>query len=861
VTKSSPRGQGQGGRSQQSTVKTNFKGDLQSYFHSNNLGDVPFKIATMGMKGKEKYMATVTVEGEQFKTYPQTYNTQAEAEESLSEIIVKKLGILSGGDGGNSGIGETTDVSIYADRVVELIGDRQNGVWSAGIEAQYVEKFGEKLPSLWFQEVEAVGRIRVDCPIPGSGRYIVFPMLSHTPAPVPRIERTPEAIFSQMQPQDLAFPEDDLWDVFITCVRSTTDLSIRLVGDDTSERFEDLSSNMDLHYYDKAAIPRVSQPEVGKIYAAHLSSDWHRVKVVEVRGIDCTCWFLDHGDTEVVPLEDLREIAPKFLDLPPQAITIQLAGLEDYEYSEAVVDHLNAFLLGKSLVAKVENRRMLGTHNLKNNKTVPRLVLFDTSSEDVDINLNQKLIELLVSQDSQSKLPIPGAEEIAVFVSYIDKDGDIYVQKESSTFTMIEKLIVDNGDKAMKSPPATHLQPGHLYLVKYSEDGSLYRAAVVEDQDLQAKDKVRVFFVDYGNTSTVPKSDIWELSTISEVVHDLPRQALRCRLDGAPPPGHYWSDQATKALRELVPESQLVMLKVTAGPPECPLVEIHLPNSNDGSINFDLSTELDLFPLSPTTVTTQPPSPVKNGDTCNNTNGERVESPPTVGGKCVSSVLGTETQIPQALAHDLASLKTLLAPTIPPEGQYFDISVTFAVSPSSFVVQPYNEGHKLELLMTELNAYYNDEENIREVSSQDVCEGKYFAARHTDGFWYRVRVANVIDSENAAVRYVDYGDLTMVGLTELQPLWGQFRNLPYQAINAKLADVVPIEGDWKPEDTVWFNTRVSDKQFVSVVKAVMGTAEEPVVVLSLVDTSHPSEDRFIAQELIQGGRGEAPRPQ
>ena len=45
-------------------------------------------------------------------------------------------------------------------------------------------------------------------------------------------------------------------------------------------------------------------------------------------------------------------------------------------------------------------------------------------------------------------------------------------------------------------------------------------------------------------------------------------------------------------------------------------------------------------------------------------------------------------------------------------------------------------------------------------------------------------------------------DLTMVAVSELQPLWGQFRNLPYQAISARLADVQPAQGDWKPEDTV-----------------------------------------------------------
>ena len=45
-----------------------------------------------------------------------------------------------------------------------------------------------------------------------------------------------------------------------------------------------------------------------------------------------------------------------------------------------------------------------------------------------------------------------------------------------------------------------------------------------------------------------------------------------------------------------------------------------------------------------------------------------------------------------------------------------------------FLVQPFNEGRKLETLMTELNAYYNDESNCREMNIHDVCEGKCFAA-------------------------------------------------------------------------------------------------------------------------------------
>ena len=596
-----------------------------------------------------------------------------------------------------------------------------------------------------------------------------------------------------------------------------------ILGEEHSERFEDLSSNMDLHYYDKAAIPRVGQPEVGKIYAAQVSSDWHRVKVTEVRGIDCTCWFLDHGDEDAVPVEDLREIAPKFLELPPQAVSVQLAGLEDYSYSEALLQQLNSALLGKSLVGKVENRRSLGSSCVKAGKasTKPRLVLFDTSSEDVDVNLNQKLIEQLVTQDAQSRLPPAGGEDVSVFVSYIAKNGDLFVQKESSTFTMIEKMIVEQGPEAMKADSASNIQPGKLYLAKYAEDGSLYRAEVLGEPE---EDKVEVLFVDYGNSSRVAVGEVWELSTISEVMAELPRQALRCRLAQVPPPGHCWSEAATRALRDRVPESQLAVVRVVGGEADCPAVELHLPNSNDGSVNLDLSTECDIFPPAPAAT---------NGD------------------QPAQSMEELRLEAAPAPAQDPGSLATLEAPSIPAAGQYWDVTITFAVSPASFVVQPYSEGPKLEVLMSELNAYYNKEENLHEVSAADIKDGEFFAARHTDGFWYRVRVTKVMDEgEHAAVRYVDYGDLTMVAAADLQPLWAQFRSLPYQAVTAKLANVAPAGGDWLPEDTVWFNTRTEQKQFVSLIKSIEAGGE-PVVELVLVDTTHPSEDKYIDQELVQ----------
>ena len=64
-----------------------------------------------------------------------------------------------------------------------------------------------------------------------------------------------------------------------------------------------------------------------------------------------------------------------------QAVTIVLSGLEDYEYNENVLSRLNDHLLGKALVGKVDNLAEITDLPTKGSALLPRMVLFDTSSE------------------------------------------------------------------------------------------------------------------------------------------------------------------------------------------------------------------------------------------------------------------------------------------------------------------------------------------------------------------------------------------------------------------------------------------------------------------------------------------------
>jgi hypothetical protein len=363
-----------------------------------------------------------------------------------------------------------------------------------------------------------------------------------------------------------------------------------------------------------------------------------------------------------------------------------------------------------------------------------------------DVNLNQKIIELLISEDYQSRLPQVGGEEVQVFISHVSDSGDIFVQKESNTFTLIEKMIAESSDKVLKAGPSGIIGPNQLFLARFAEDNNLYRAELLSDEK-QESGKFAVFFVDFGNCSLVEPQEIYDIRHVSGL-GDMPRQALKCRLAGVPPEGCTWSPAATRALRELVPENQQVRLKVVGGGDEgsVPLVELHLNNTTDGSINFDLSTEFDIFPPLPadkstnngggsaaaSVVASAASSPSRtriepgsgSTSTVASTNGH--SSAAAMSTKLVGEV-GAVTKSMSQLSADLASMQPLAPPSIPGEGEHFDVNVTFAVSPSSFVVQPFNELDKLDALMADMNTFYGHEANLKELCVEDLTEGEYFA--------------------------------------------------------------------------------------------------------------------------------------
>lgn len=378
-----------------------------------------------------------------------------------------------------------------------------------------------------------------------------------------------------------------------------------------------------------------------------------------------------------------------------------------------------------------------------------------------------------------------------------------------------------------------------------------------------------VWYVDYGNTAVIPISDICEVDSFCDFLTVFPHQALRCRLHDVPcRRSQQWTKEATAFLRELVPDDhdQPLTIKVVRQATDTSLPQVNLfqrilPSHELIFVNQTLMMKDSLFN----------PHPIRSEAPLARPSNGRLPSSRTI--RAIPDVAlsahmfeTSRRNLPSEPTVDSnqASLPPLLPPEVPNVGQNFDVTVTSAAHPNNFTVQPWSSSVFLDDLMDEMQNFYNSEDNICDMHECLLREGEFYASKSKDGQWYRTSVIRrMADQEDTVwVYFVDYGDYDWMTLDDLQPLWRRFRSLPFQAIRASLADVVPLEGDWDPMECVNFQKMLVEKQFVSIVRTKtedesngLGGCE---LGLTLIDTSS-DQDVYIHNLLIEKGKAKLVR--
>ncbi|KAK4298178.1 hypothetical protein Pmani_029459 [Petrolisthes manimaculis] len=827
-------------------------------------------IFTFMIWGKKSKFILCTVQIGKLKvsSYPEEYTSRQAAEEYVSKKALQEVQKMAQ-ELTKQTLPVTCSAAIYTPRIRLVVENASGGkvpLWQSRVEELYCETHKESLPQGWVEEVMArAEEVGLLVETPCDQRYM-FSLPMQTPsAPLQDVERpssqssstaddcgskdingyasdhssltTSEGaegggeeieeqglvseVDSRLPP--LILPPGPYWDVFIMYIEDTNAIFLRILGEKYSEAYDDLLTDLELHYMEEKNLNPVEVPTVGGLYAASHEESWFRVKVLEVNDKQVKVLFVDHGDAEVIEVTNLHHLQDCFLTVPAQCVRCCLSGLEYARSDPSAMVLLQNLALGQTLVAEViESGRRTSGAGQGRQKAQP-LVLFNTAGED-DININKKVSEHLANNFPEPKLPqVGGVAE--VYLVQASGNGDLFVQVESNTFCILENLLhlARNRTEEILGE-GMEIDLTRLYLAKFSQDGEWYRAAPRSTPDPNGK-------------------------------------ALRCKLHKVPGTlGLQWTSRASQRLVDLSPVDSPLLLKVheagvDGGPP---LVELfkRLPPQNElVSLNATLSLDASLFSdgdsnnnsvekdlvLSPTRSRSR-----QSSSTSQSSNSQGLSSGP-------SSLSSPPGSLPSSPRPD-DSLSPLTPPKqeVPHVGEYYDVLVTYAASPSNFAVQSWKMSKKLSHLQSKIQNHY-DAPN-KSTAPTSITVGGYYAVKHNDSTWYRAYV-NMLQQDIVAGLFIDYGDCFVTSSDLVRPLEPQFCKLPCQAIKAKLHGIKPVNKDWTMEDSRRFQRLVEYREFVSaVMDCVPGENGSAKLSLALIDTRDPKRDMYIDQILVEEGR-------
>ncbi|XP_064652910.1 tudor domain-containing protein 7-like isoform X2 [Lineus longissimus] len=188
---------------------------------------------------------------------------------------------------------------------------------------------------------------------------------------------------------------------------------------------------------------------------------------------------------------------------------------------------------------------------------------------------------------------------------------------------------------------------------------------------------------------------------------------------------------------------------------------------------------------------------------------------------------------------------------IPEVGSFFDIHVTWVCDPSNFAVVPYDSQKDLETLMSEMYSAYQFK--WQHTNLTVFHKDQLYAAFYED-LWYRVVVKDLLPEEQTvSVQFVDYGDYNIVPMDTLQPLPGDFRELPLQAFRAELSGICPADGKaWSNNCEKRLRELLSDRDLVALIKD-NNIKQGQAIKVKLVDTSDEENDVCIDDVLVNEG--------
>ncbi|KAL5468708.1 hypothetical protein EMCRGX_G029817 [Ephydatia muelleri] len=226
-------------------------------------------------------------------------------------------------------------------------------------------------------------------------------------------------------------------------------------------------------------------------------------------------------------------------------------------------------------------------------------------------------------------------------------------------------------------------------------------------------------------------------------------------------------------------------------------------------------------------------------------------------------VRGTEDQIQEARrmllglqteATPLQSAKLLAMSKLPNTGEYFSTFVSAVEGDGDVWLQEVGPNcTELDGLVEAMTSVYDNltstHDRLSRVSVGTLCVAPF----GSDSSWYRAVVEGLDANGTATLRFVDFGDTSVVELATLKALRAEYLTLPAQAVRCSLAHVKQGK-HWSVHSELDLSTLTKCSTWTPLMARVINCTSIPPTI-ELIDTT-TDEDIDIASEMVTLGHME-----
>ncbi|XP_072188446.1 tudor domain-containing protein 6 isoform X2 [Excalfactoria chinensis] len=658
---------------------------------------------------------------------------------------------------------------------------------------------------------------------------------------------------------------------------------------------------------------------------------WYRALVIsEVTAAEeVEVMYVDYGNRELVSITSLRSINERFLELKAQAFRcslynlIQPNGQDPFVWDEAAILAFQEFVDTSS--DQFELQCTIFALASRNNRELFNIVDLMTPFQSACQFLTHRGVAKRVPPQTPLAASVQlhsffysmhdikiGSEE-DVFITHVDDPQTFYFQLERCAGALLQLSESIARLSATASGFESCQKSGELCLARYA-DSHWYRGVLTRTAPSR-----EVFFVDFGNTETVKEDHLLPIPGDAHEILLLPMQAVKCSLvDVANVP-----QEATAWFKQAVLERQLKAIVVAKESGGKLLIELF-----DGSvqINAKLKEEFRLrnnaeacrcvkSAASYTSADVEKgngaaQSPLSAGESKNCRSeaqeGERsskmhvIEKDvnllhPAAERERAAELLASEGKVSgnkDALLNKVGEeMQSLLSvemdaesdskcdtegscvllkrvTDLPQQSVVPALTVSAYVShvnnPLDFYVQLASDDAQLDSISERLKG------EMPKISGQLLQAGDLICALYSDdSLWYRAVVKEKASDHSISVRYIDYGNTSVVDIDQVRRLPNDLESIPAIGIHCFLGG---LEGrkstDWAEKAALCFTERVSEVlltcEFVEEVGGkwrVILSDDQGEIRVDLADERSYSTDVLDGRDVINTCEPSSPQAQ